>query len=246
MIRSSREVNAGPFLVRILLFAVAAPMAAWAGAIQGTVKYEGRVPSMKPIEGIQTDPVCAKIHGDTLPVQDWFVSGEGQTLANVLVVVSGGLAAQEWPSPEGPVELTQTGCMYAPHVFVLRPGQKLRVLNPDGTLHNIHPLPKVNDEFNKAMPKERTEIELSFKKPEPVFEIKCDVHVWMRAYCAVLDHSFFAVTAKDGAFCIEGLDPGEYEVTFWHEVLGEQRATATVSADAPVNIDVVFTKPTKK
>ena len=218
----------------------------WAGAIQGTVKFEGKMPSMKPIDGVQTDPICAKIHGDNLPLQDWFVAGEGQTLANVLVVVSSGLAAKDWPAPDTPVELTQTGCMYAPHVFALRPGQTVKVLNPDGTLHNIHPLPKINEAFNKAMPKERTEIEFSFKKPEPVFEIKCDVHAWMRAYCAVIDHPFFAVTGKDGAFCIQGLDPGEYEVAFWHEVLGEQRIKATVTADTPAKIDVVFTKPTKK
>ena len=40
-------------------------------------------------------------------------------------------------------------------------------------------------------------------KAEPMFKIKCDVHPWMGAYVAVMDHPYFDVTGKDGKFEIE-------------------------------------------
>ena len=49
--------------------------------------------------------------------------------------------------------MDQNGCQYKPHVFALQVGQPLKVLNSDGVLHNVHALPKVNGQFNMAMPR---------------------------------------------------------------------------------------------
>jgi hypothetical protein len=51
----------------------------------------------------------------------------------------------------------------------------------------------------------------------------------MSAYLAVFTHPFFSVTSTDGKFTISGLDAGTYEITAWHEKLGTQTATVTVS-----------------
>ena len=37
------------------------------------------------------------------------------------------------------------------------------------------------------------------------------------------------MTAADGKFTISGLDPGTYEITAWHERLGTQTASVTVT-----------------
>jgi hypothetical protein len=71
----------------------------------------------------------------------------------------------------------------------------------------------------------------TFAKPENVFPIKCDVHPWMQAYIGVFTHPFFSASGADGKFTISGLDPGTYEITAWHEVLGTQTATITVAAN---------------
>ena len=55
--------------------------------------------------------------------------------------------------PSEPAVLDQQGCIYEPHVFGMMAGQDLLVKNSDATLHNIHSMPKVNKEFNIAMPK---------------------------------------------------------------------------------------------
>jgi hypothetical protein len=49
----------------------------------------------------------------------------------------------------------------------------------------------------------------------------------MKAWVAVLDHPYFAVTGEDGSFDLRGLPPGEYTLEVWHEKLGtvDQRVT---------------------
>jgi hypothetical protein len=139
------------------------------------------------------------------------------------------------------VTLDQRGCIYVPHVMGIMVGQQYRILNSDGILHNIHTLPKINRSFNRAMPATLKETSTTFEKPEAVFNIKCDVHPWMSAYIAVFTHPFFSTTATDGKFTIAGLDAGTYEITAWHERLGTQSASVTVSGSDTKTQDFKFT-----
>lgn len=227
------------FTLALLLFAV---QNVHAGSITGTVNFEGDAPEMKPLD-TSADPVCAMKHKESPLLNETLVLGEGQTMANVLVRIIKGLPeGKEYPVPEEPVLLTQEGCQYSPHVFGIRPGQTLRVLNPDGTLHNVNCMPRTNKPFNRAMPSTITEMEEVFTVPEEAFSFKCDVHPWMRAFCAVIEHPFFMVTEKDGKYSIEGLDPGEYEIEAWHERLGPKSATVTVAEGADATADFTFSR----
>ena len=163
-------------------------------------------------------------------------------LANVLVYVVGGLPETDYPVPEEEVVITQQGCVYAPHVFGVRVGQTIRIKNPDGINHNVHMLPEVNRPMNKTMNAQRREITHKFREPEPPFSIKCDVHGWMQAYCAVFDHPFFAVSAKDGTYAIKDLPPGKYQLEAWHEHrrLDTQRIEVEVAADGVTTANIIF------
>jgi hypothetical protein len=59
----------------------------------------------------------------------------------------------------------------------------------------------------------------TFEKAELLFPVRCDMHPWMLAFVAVLPHPFFAVTGPDGAFAIEGLPAGTYEIEALHDKL---------------------------
>jgi len=215
-----------------------------AGTISGTVTYEGKVPSLKPI-AMDADPACAKKHTGPVP-SDVLVLGDGNTMGNILVRVVGGLpAGKTWPAPTSPAVMDQKGCRYEPHVLGIQIGQPFKILNSDGILHNVHSLPKVNKPFNMAMPASRTEASHTFEKPENIFQVKCDVHPWMSSYIAVLTNPFYAVTGKDGKFSIPNLDPGTYEVEAWHEKLGIQKMSVTVAADTKP-IAFKFTAPAAK
>ncbi len=213
----------------LVAVAVRPGVAVDAASISGTVTFDGKPPALKPL-AMDADPACAKKHSAPVP-SELLVLGSGNTMAHVVVYVSKGLpAGKTWPAPKTPVTLDQMGCQYKPHVQGIMVGQPYRILNSDGILHNVHSLPKINPSFNKPMPATMKETTTTFAKPEPIFQIKCDVHPWMIAYIGVFTHPFFAATGADGKFAIAGLDAGTYEITAWHERLGTQTASVTVGA----------------
>ena len=217
---------------------------AFGASITGTIVYEGKVPKMKAIK-MDADPSCAMKHTEPARMEI-LVLGAGQTMANVFVHLTKGVPNKEYPVPKEPVVMDQKGCTYTPHVFGIRAGQTLKVLNSDGTLHNVHAMPKKNRVFNLAMPKSKTTATNVFKKAEFMFPIKCDVHPWMGAYCAVMSHPYFDTTAKNGKFTIKGLAAGTYEIEAWHERLGTRKQSITVTADETKTVDFSFSVPTKK
>ena len=215
-----------------------------ASSITGTITFDGKVPSLRPL-AMDADPACAKKHTGPVP-NEMLVLGSGNTMGNILVWVSKGFpSGKTWPAPKTPVTLDQKGCQYVPHVQGIMVGQAYRILNSDGVLHNVHALPKINAGFNQPMPPTMKEKSVTFAKPEPVFQIKCDVHPWMLAYVGVFTHPFFSTTRPDGKFTISGLDPGTYEITAWHEKLGTQTASVTVGANETKTQNFKFTTGAK-
>jgi hypothetical protein len=241
MRRTANKLWLAAGLVAVLV----SPGAAFAAStISGTITFTGKPPVLRPL-AMDADPACAKMHPKPV-LAEMLVLGSGQSMGNVMVYVSKGLpAGKTWPAPKTPVTLDQKGCVYVPHVMGIMVGQPYRILNSDGILHNIHTLPKVNPSFNRAMPATLKETSTSFGKPEAIFNIKCDVHPWMSAYIGVFTHPFFSVTGADGKFSISGLDAGTYEITAWHERLGTQTATVTVTGSDTKSQDFKFAVPGK-
>ena len=236
---------------RLLLAAGLAAVSLWPGvalaasSVTGTVTFTGTPPKLNPLT-MDADPACAKKHS-TPAASEMLVLGPGNGMGNVMVWVSKGLpAGKTWPAPTAPAVLDQNGCQYKPHVMGLMVGQAYKILNSDGILHNIHTLPKINPGFNKPMPATLKETTTKFDKPEPIFNIKCDVHPWMSAYVGAFTHPFFSVTSTDGKFTIPGLDPGTYEITAWHERLGTQTASVTVAANETKTQNFKFAPPASK
>ena len=223
----------------IMLAIVAVAGAASAGSVVGTITYEGEVPKLRPID-MGADPACEAKH-DSPVLPEVLVLGDDHRLANVFVTVKNAPASNA-PAPTEPVTLDQKGCRYEPRVIGVRVGQTVRFKNSDGILHNVHGLPKANAEFNHGMPPILKVKDQVFNKPEAVFPVKCDVHPWMKSYVAVMSHPYFDVTGTDGAFSIENLPDGRYELEAWHEKLGTRTAEITVRGGA-ATADFSFQKP---
>ncbi len=235
---------------RLWLAAGLVTMSVWPGvafaasSVTGTVTFNGKAPTLKPL-AMDADPACAKKHSTPAP-SEMLVLGKGNGMGNILVYVSKGVpAGKSFPAPKDPAVLDQKGCQYVPHVMGIMVGQAYRILNSDGILHNVHTLPKINKGFNKPMPPTMKETTTAFEKPEPVFQIKCDVHPWMTAYVGVFTHPFFSVSSTDGKFTLSGLEAGTYEITAWHERLGTQTASVTVSGSDTKTQDFKFAMPAK-
>lgn len=196
---------------------------ATAGALKGSVTLDGTPPAAQPINR-RSDPYCAG-QGEAV-TQNFIVSDGG--LENVFVYVKDGLGNLQFPVPTTPVVLDQHGCTYVPRVFGIQAGQPLEILNSDETLHNIHALPANNREFNRGQALKGLKHTHVFTTAEVMVPFKCDVHNWMNAWVGVLDHPFYAVSGRGGAFDIRGLPPGTYTIEAWHEKLGTQTQTVTI------------------
>jgi len=211
------------------------------GSIEGTVKYDGPLPHARLIH-MDADPVCYMVNKGNVQFSSIMV-GDNKTLGNVFVYVKSGLAKSNYPPPTDVAVINQAGCNYSPHVIGVMAGQKINFLNPDGTLHNIHAMSHVNPEFNASMPDFRKEMQISFDKPEFMFQIRCDVHPWMQAWMAVMSHPFFAVTGSNGKFEIKNLPAGTYEIEAWHEKLKDKTAIVTVTDNSTQKVDFTFSEP---
>ena len=234
----SKQALCKILIFSILITAVCTP--AHAGTVRGTVTYEGTIPKFREIK-MDADPICLSKHGSKV-FPESLVLGPDNKMANVFVRVKEGIFDKPFPVPIEPVIITQEGCMYSPHVIGLMVGQPHKILNPDGTLHNVHALSKINSEFNLAMPKFRRETTKSFGKAEFMFPIKCDVHPWMAAWVTVLDHPFYNVTKINGKYRIDYVPDGQFKVEAWHEKLGTQEKIVNVSGQGEYEINFTFSR----
>jgi len=234
-------------IIVVLALSMAATQALRAGSppdaaansadVNGTVKLEGTAPKLTHIN-MSADPACAKSHPGGATVQDITADANGG-LENVVVFVADGLADKTFDPPSQPAVMEQKGCMYQPHVVAMQTNQKLEVVNDDSTIHNIHPLPQNNREWNKAQAPGLA-IEETFARPEVAIPVKCNVHPWMHSYIAVFKHPYFTVTGKGGSFDLKNLPPGTYTLAAWHEKLGTATQKVTIAGTEKKTVEFVF------
>lgn len=218
--------------------AVAVDLAGGA-TVTGKITFSGAKPKPAPIR-MDAEPECMKAHSAPVYSQEVTINDNG-TLRYVLVYVKDGLGNKTFKPIEANVRLDQKGCQYDPHVFAVVAGQEFEVANNDPTTHNIHPLPKVNREWNQSQSPKTDPLKKTFQQPEmPPIAVKCNIHPWMKSYIAVLKHPFVSVSSKDGSFEIKGLPPGTYTIEAWHEKLGTQEQKVTVTAKDSKKIDFDF------
>jgi hypothetical protein len=215
---------------------------ATAGDVKGTVVLDGTAPKNEPIK-MGADPYCQKANTTPQFQETYSVGSDGKSLGNVFVYVKDGLGNYMFDPPTGPATIDQKNCRYHPHVFGMRVGQTLEIINSDTTLHNIHAQPKGNSEFNTGQPIQGMKTEHKFNAKEIMVPFKCDVHGWMNAYVGVLDHPFFAVSDESGKFELKGLPPGTYTIEAWHEKLGTQTASVTLGEKESKDVPFTFKAP---
>jgi plastocyanin len=161
-------------------------------------------------------------------------------VANAFVYIKEGLEGRTFPVPKEPVTLDQVNYQFVPHVLGIRPGQTLKITSHDANqLHNVLCQPFSNPGFNHSMSAGEV-VEKTFKTPEVMIPIQCNIHHIMKAFVGVVDHPFFAVTGQDGTFEIKGLPPGRYKVTAWQEFYGSRTVDVELGEREGARVEFIY------
>ena len=95
-------------------------------------------------------------------------------------------------------------------------GARVDFPNSDEIYHNVFSLSPVT-----AFDLGRGGRSKSVRFDQPgIVRVFCDIHSHMSAFVLVFGHRFFTVTEEDGQYRLDGLLPGTYTVTAWHERFG--------------------------
>jgi hypothetical protein len=208
------------------------------GTIKGHVRLTGDIPG-NPVIRMRRDPMCAKATAGKQVVEETVVANLKGDLANVFVKVVGSFPAG--PAPTTTVTIDQHGCVYAPRVVGVQVGQPLQIRNSDDLLHNVHSSSTVKDNsFNIGQPIKGMMNQFRLKDEDSMVRVACDVHGWMTAWVGVVNHPYFAVSDRTGAFEIANVPPGTYTIQAWHERYGVVTQNIAIRAGAATTVAFTY------
>jgi plastocyanin len=149
-------------------------------------------------------------------------------LSDVVVWVEGVKTAPR-PARAG---VTMARKSFQPHLVVVPAGSTVDFTNEDPVAHNAFSLTR-DSQFDLGLYKKPQSAARTFDKPG-VVRVYCNIHPQMSAIVVVTDSPYFARTGADGRFVIEGVPPGRYTLTAWHERASEASAPVTVPTEGQV------------
>ena len=205
------------------------------GTIRGTVKVEGKIGKLPPLQVTKYKEICQDVPNESLVV------GPGQGVRYAVITLEGigrGKAAER----EALHELDNLRCRFAPHVSAASVGQFVVLKNSDPILHTAHAsFGGEQPQFNVGLYPGRVS-----RKPlitAGVVKIRCEVHPWMAAYIVVTGHPYHAISDIYGEYELSDIPAGVYQLKVWHESLGTQEKRIEVKPAATQKADFTFAAP---
>jgi plastocyanin len=208
---------------------------AFGAVVVGRVVIAGAVVAAKPLPVFKNRNFCGRqVANQTLIV------GRDGGVKNAVVILRA-IERKERTQSAIAVQATLDNqhCAFTPHVQVVPVGSDVVLKNSDPILHTVHARLGGETLFNVGLPKWRQVTKRLDRAG--VVRIDCDVlHTWMSAAIVVSDSPYSTVTDENGAFNVDGLPPGEYDLEVWHERLGARRQRVRVAASGVMTVDVIY------
>ena len=205
------------------------------GAITGTVSANATLAAGAPISTGRDSAVCGPA------VEDSSVVRQGNGLGGAVVWLDDIRRGRPLPL-ERRLELESIKCRLTPRVQAAVAGSTVNVLGHDDFRQHLRFLAGGEPEPRAAVLLGQYEQVIPTERPlaEPGLVVVRDKdHAWPTAYLAVFDHPYFAVTAPNGTFRIDGVPPGRYRLKVWHERARVAEQAVDVGAGgATVNLEL--------
>jgi Polysaccharide lyase family 4, domain II len=181
-----------------------------AGTLSGVVRLAGPAPPLAPLAVLRDQDACGERQAS-----EALVIGPDRGVKGGVVRIEGVTTGKK---PAGDVLLDTQHCRFVAHVSVLAAGDRARVKNSDGLVHNVHGSVAGATVFNVALPHRDQLVDITRRLRQPgIVRVLCEAHPHMFAWLVVHDSPYVAVTDERGAFRISDVPPGTYSVTLWHE-----------------------------
>ena len=203
-------------------FSSSAVAAGW-GTIKGKFVVDGAAPEAKPVDATK-DAFCQ--NHDPAPVDQTVVVDASGNLANVVVFLRPARNKKVDVHPDydatkdTPAVLDNHGCMFIPHISLVRTGQPFVIKNSDQTGHNTNIKLMKNGATNTTIAAGEENKRVLTKAEALPLPVDGNIHPFMHGYVLVKDDPYMIASAADGTFEIKNIPAGKQEFEFWHEKPG--------------------------
>jgi plastocyanin len=126
------------------------------------------------------------------------------------------------------VTITQRDEAFVPRVVAVTRGSTVEFPNADPFFHNVFSLSRgANFDLGRYP---RGESKSRQFTNAGLVKIYCHIHSHMTASIMVFDHPYFRIPAADGTFALEDVPAGNWQISAWHERIGESINPVRVEA----------------
>jgi plastocyanin len=162
-------------------------------------------------------------------------------LTRVVVYLASDPRLDAVPSGIDHATVAQKNKSFVPNFTVVPRGTNVEFPNFDSFDHNVFSRSKAApafdlDRYPKGQSKTRT-----FDKVG-VVQVFCNIHPSMRAIIFVTPNVYFTRADRDGAFELNDVPPGKYDLVIWQERCGEMHSAVDVGPDGLAAVSVTLSE----
>lgn len=239
------------------------------GTIEGRITLNGPLPEPKGFNLITfPDPVyCGRISNGT----GWrllkdFVVGPERGLRDTIVLLEGIEVGKPFEMSVPLIEARD--CQFQPFVTIVRNGHAVEVMNMDPVMHDIQGYETSVEAGNRVLFNSPLKMNHSHRRGDlmathehdrgrsqvgPIylnrgrrtFYMQCGFHAYMESWAMAVNNPYYAVTTESGAYKLDNIPPGTYQLVIWHPQSGPAIIkSVTVKPGATVVENASITAPT--
>ncbi len=208
------------------------------GQVRGRVRISGPPPNLEDLLVEKDQGVC----GETTPNRALRLGPEGgvEDAIVMLAGITSGVGLRPLP---GAAKVEITKCRLFPHVLLVPLGSTLEIVNNDSILHDIRAHLGETMLFDVALPIRHFRAQHRLELPGIVKLTSGAGHTWVSGYVVVKDHPYYARTDARGAYAIDAVPPGTYDLQVWHELLEGEESVLIVEPAATATVDFGLKAP---